>query len=501
MRRLAVYLAALTLGALGIVGESIRAQPQPAPPKPQPQRSTDPAKQGARGRLTPQQAQQLARDAYVFGYPLVTMEMTRRQLTNVDKPSEKAAPMGQFANMRKYPTADFREVTAPNADTLYSSAFLDLSQEPYVFELPDMGKRYFLMPMLDGWTNVFADPGARTTGGNAQKFLITGPQWTGTVPQGMKQLTSPTNLTWILGRTYSSGTPQDYKAVHALQDKYRLTPLSAYGPGKKYAPPAGKVDPSIDMKTPPREQVNALSGKDYFTVLATLLKTNPPASADAPMLAKLAQIGIVPGQDFDPSKLDAQVAAAIDRAPKDAVAAIEAGVSKVGENVNGWQVTKTGEYGTDYFFRAVIAYAGLGANLAKDAIYPTAATDGQGQPLDGSKNNYVITFANKQALPPVKGFWSLTMYDDKFFFYKNPLNRQTLSQRDKLVANKDGSIDLYIQNQPPSKDKQANWLPAPKGPFVLMMRLYWPNETSPSILDGSWKPPAITPQPPAAAQR
>lgn len=500
MRRSAIYAGVLALGTIGLVGQVIRAQPpQPQTRPAKPQQPT--AKQGPRGGLTPQQAQQLVRDAYVFGYPLVTMELTRRVITNVAKPAEKAAPMGQFANMRKYPTAEFREVTAPNADTLYSSAFLDLSQEPYVFEFPDMGKRYFLMPILDGWTNVFADPGSRTTGDKAQKFLITGPGWSGTVPQGMKQLTSPTNLAWIIGRTYSTGTPQDYKQVHALQDKYRLTPLSAYGPGKKYTPPAGTVDPSIDMKTPPREQVNALSGKDYFTLLATLLKTNPPASADAPMMAKLAKLGIVPGKDFDPSKLDPQIVAAIDRAPKDAVPAIEQQIPKVGEIVNGWQVMKTGDYGTDYMFRAVIAYAGLGANLAKDAIYPTAKTDTQGQPLDTSKNNYVITFASKKELPPVKGFWSLTLYDDQFFFYKNPLNRQALSQRDKLVANKDGSIDLYIQNQPPPKDKQANWLPAPKAPIVLMLRLYWPSETPPSILDGSWKPPEIKPQPPAQAQR
>jgi hypothetical protein len=471
-----------TIGGAGLV---IRAQSQP------PQQ----------GGLTPQQAQALVHDAYVFGYPLVTMEYTRRQLTNVAKPDEKHAPMGQFANMRQYPTADFREVTAPNADTLYSSAFLDLSQGPFVLELPDMGNRYFLMPVLDGWTNVFADPGSRTTGDKAQAFLITGPGWSGTVPQGMKQLRSPTNLAWIIGRTYSSGTPQDYKAVHALQDRFRLTPLASYAPGMRYAPPPGKVDPSIDMKTPPREQVNALSGRDYFTLLARLLKTNPPANADAPMLAKLAQLGIVPGKDFDPSRLDPQLVAAIDRAPKDSVAAIEQGVSKVGQHVNGWQVTKTGDYGTDYFFRAVIAYAGLGANLAKDAVYPTAKTDAQGQPLDTSKNNYVITFANKDALPPVKGFWSLTLYDSHFFFFKNPLDRQALSQRDRLVANPDGSIDLYIQSQPPPKEKQANWLPAPRGPIVLMLRLYWPSETPPSILDGSWKPPAIKTQPPVQAQR
>lgn len=495
MRRVVLCAGALALGTIGLVGGGSWAQPQPQPAKPR----QPPPKQGARGGLTPQQAQQIVHEAYVYGYPLVTMEYTRRQMTNVAKPDMSHAPMGQFANMRQYPTADFKAVTAPNADTLYSSAFLDLAKEPYVLEFPDMGKRYFLMPVLDGWTNVIGAPGSRTTGEKGQKVLISGPGWSGTVPQGMKQLQSPTNLAWILGRTYSTGTPQDYKVVHALQNKYRLTPLSAYG--KKYMPAPGTVDPSIDMKTPPREQVNALSGKDYFTVLATLLKTNPPANADAPMLAKLAQVGIVPGQDFDASKLDPQIASVLDRGAKEAVASIEQGISKVGQNVNGWQIMKTGNYGTDYMFRAVIAFAGLGANLPEDAIYPTAKMDAQGQLLDTSKHNYVLRFASKEELPPVRGFWSLTLYDDQFFFFKNPLNRQTLSQRDKLVANADGSVDLYIQNQPPPKERQANWLPAPKGPVVLMLRLYWPNETQPSILDGSWKPPGIEQQPPAQAQR
>lgn len=491
MRRFTLDVSALALCTVAVVGAT-RAQPQPQ----------QPSQPGARGtRLSPQQAQQLARDAYIFGYPLVTMELTRRQITNVAKPDERHAPMGTFAHMRQYPTAEFKTVTAPNADTLYSSAWLDLSNGPYVLELPEMGNRYFLMPILDAWTNVFADPGTRTTGTNPQAFLITGPGWSGKVPPAMKQLASSTNLAWILGRTYSTGTPSDYKEVHALQDQYRLTPLAVYARGKKYTPPPGKVDPSYDMKTAPRDQVAALSGRDYFQLLAMLMKKNPPARADAPMVQALAQLGVTPGQELDATKLDPQILAAIDNAPKDALAEIQKAFATTGQNVNGWQVVKTGEYGTDYLFRATIAFYGLGANLAKDAIYPTAKTDSQGKPLDASKTSYVIKFANKEALPPVKGFWSITLYDEKFFFYKNPLNRQNISQRDKLVENPDGSIDIYVQHPQPSKDKQANWLPAPNGPFALMLRMYWPTETPPSILDGTWKPPQIAPQPPASAQR
>ena len=170
----------------------------------------------------------LAVAAYIFGYPLVTMEMTRRVMTNVAKPeSNLRGPMGQFVNARAYPTAAFKDVTAPNADTLYSPAWLDLAREPWVLHVPDERGRYYLMPMLDGWTNVFADPGTRTTGTGAGDFAIAGPGWQGSLPPGVELIRSNTNMIWILGRTYCSGTPEDYAAVHALQDQYRVTPLSA----------------------------------------------------------------------------------------------------------------------------------------------------------------------------------------------------------------------------------------------------------------------------------
>src|SRR5262245_7469597 len=243
-----------------------------------------------------EEAHKLGVEAYVYGYPLVTMEMTRRVMTNVAEPNGKLAPMGQFAHLRAYPTPKDKEVTAPNADTLYSLAWLDLAKEPYVFSIPDAKDRYFLMPMLDGWTNVFQVPGKRTTGTKAQKYLITGPGWKGEVPEGLMQYKSPTSLVWILGRTYCTGTPADYKATHAFQDGLSLVPLSSYG--KPYTPPEHLIDKTIDMKTPVRDQVNNLDATAYFKLLAKLLKTNPPAKADAPMVAKLAKVGIVPGEDF-----------------------------------------------------------------------------------------------------------------------------------------------------------------------------------------------------------
>ena len=427
-------------------------------------------------------------EAYIYGYPLVTMEMTRRVMINVPKPEGTRAPMGVFVKMRSYPTAAFRDVTAPNADTLYTTTWLDVSKEPWVLSIPDMKDRYYLFPMLDGWTDVFQVPGKRTTGTKAQKYAITGPGWTGTLPEGVTEYKSPTGMVWILGRIYCTGTPEDYKAVHTLQDKFSVVPLSAYG--KPYTPPVGKVDPNQDMKTPVREQVNAMDGAAYFKLLAELLKTNPPAAEDAPMVVKLAKVGIVPGQDFDVSKLDPAVTKALQTVPKAAQEKIMAEFKNMGAPVNGWTYsTKLGIYGTEYLARALVTAIGLGANRGQDAIYPTSETDADGKPYDGA-NKYVMHF-DKGGMPPVDGFWSLTMYDADYFFVPNKLNRYTLSQRNKLKANPDGSTDLYIQKDSPGKDKESNWLPAPEGKFILMLRLYWPKETPPSIIDGSWQPPVV----------
>jgi hypothetical protein len=430
----------------------------------------------------------LATDAYIYGYSLVTMEFTRRVMTNVAAPEGTRAPMGQFVRARAYPDASFRDVTAPNADTLYTTAWADLGAEPWVLTIPDMHDRYFLFPMLDGWTNVFQVPGTRTTGTGAQTYAITAPGWSGTLPDGVKQYKSPTDVVWILGRIYCTGTPEDYAAVHALQDQCRLVPLSAYG--KDYTPPAGKVDASVDMKTAVRDQVNALDAKAYFSLLAELLKSNPPSAEDAPALAGFARIGLVPGQDFDAGKLDADFADRIPEAAFDRIM-LQFKVNDAVKHINGWNfTTKTGLYGTDYLMRALVTAIGLGANRPEDAVYPTSLKDAKGDAYDGA-GRYVMRFPKGQ-LPPVKGFWSLTMYDENYFFVANPLNRYSVSARQKLKANPDGSVDLLIQHEAPGADKESNWLPAPAGKFVLMLRMYWPNEKDPSILDGSWKVPAVT---------
>ena len=432
-------------------------------------------------------------EAYEYAYPLVTMEMTRRVSTNVAAPEGSKAPMGQFARLRGYPAVDDHTVTAPNADTLYTVVWLDVSKEPWVISVPDLRGRYFLLPMLDGWTTVFADPGKRTTGTGAQKFAITGPGWSGTLPAGVTEYKSATGMVWLLGRIYCTGTPEDYKAVHAVQDKMSAVPLSAYG--KPYTGTPGTADPGIDMKTAIRTQVHAMDAASYFQLFAQLLKANPPTAADAPMVAKLATIGIVPGQDFDASKLDPAVArglAAVPKAAQDKIMGYlkESALTGDSKLTDGWFfTTKTGLYGTNYLMRALVTAIGLGANRPQDAVYPTSEGPDILKTYSGV-NHYVMHF-NKGELPPVDGFWSLTMYDADYFFVPNPINRYTVSQRNKLKANNDGSVDLYIQNDSPGKDKEQNWLPAPKDKFILMMRLYWPKEKPPSLLDGSWKIPAV----------
>ena len=395
--------------------------------------------------------------------------------------------MGQIIKLREYPNSSFRDVTAPNADTLYTTAFFDVGKEPWVLSIPDMKDRYYLMPMLDGWTTVFQVPGKRTTGTRAQTYAITGPGWKGTLPAGVKEYKSPTNIVWLLGRIYCTGTPEDYAAVHKLQDEFKLVPLSSYG--KPYTPPAGIVDPSIDMKTAVREQVNRMSANDYFTLLCKLMKDNPPAPPTQPQLKKFEKIGIVAGKDFDASKLKADLAKRIPEVSQDRIM-LQFKINKDIKDENGWAfTTKTGIYGTDYLMRALVTAIGLGANRPQDAVYPTSMKDAEDRTYDGA-NKYVIRFPKGQT-PPVTGFWSITMYDANYFFVANPINRYSISPRQNLKTNPDGSTDIYIQKDSPGKDKESNWLPAPPDKFILMLRMYWPNEKSPSIINGSWKIPPV----------
>jgi hypothetical protein len=434
-----------------------------------------------------QRAYEVGVEAYVYAYPLVLMDVTRRVMTNVPSPQDRAAPVNQFAHVPSFPTPEFQNVVSPNADTLYSVAWLDLSQEPIVLHVPDTHGRYYLMPMLDAWTNVFASPGKRTTGTGEGNFAIVGPSWQGKLPKGVREIKSPTSIAWIIGRTQTNGK-DDYAAVHAIQRQYTLTPLSSFG--QAYDPPAElPIDPQVDLKTPPVAQVERMDLATFFGTATRLMSDNPPAPADEPLLKRLASVGIVPGQEFDPAALDEATRKGLERAVATGRERIKSPPAEIQKSlVNGWLVQRTGmgTYGTDYHKRAYVALIGLGANLPQDAIYLMTRVDAEGKPLSGS-SRYLLHFDRGQT-PPAQAFWSVTIYGMDQFFVPNPIDRYAIGDRDKLRFNNDGSLDILIQHDSPGADNESNWLPAPAGPFNLIMRIYWPKD---SMLDGSWPIPPI----------
>ncbi|QGN00061.1 DUF1254 domain-containing protein [Methylocystis parvus] len=442
----------------------------------------------AQTALSPEETYALARDAYLFAYPIVSMDVTMRQATNVPDAAtvNLRAPVNQFAHARAYPKADEKDVVRYNFDTLYSMAWLDLSSEPLILSVPDTQGRYYLLPMLDMWTDVFSVVGSRTTGTKAANYAIVGPDWRGALPAGVEKIVAPTPAIWILGRTKTDG-PADYDNVHKVQDGYRLTPLSRWG--KAYAPPKSlPTDPSIDDKTPPLVQVNKLDGVAMLTRLADLMVKYPPHPNDYPILFRLRQLGLEPGKSFDASKLDPQIKSIVNKAAKDTITAMPVKMLTMTPAENGWNIGREhmGTYGTAYQWRALIALGGLGANLPEDAVYPTAFTDGEGKPLNGA-NKYLLHFAKGQT-PPANAFWSITMYDKDGFQVPNPIDRYAIGSYDKLEYNTDGSIDIYVQADSPGKGKEANWLPAPRAAFQPTMRLYSPRR---EVLDGSWSPPPL----------
>jgi hypothetical protein len=442
--------------------------------------------------LSPQEAKKIAVDAYIYGYALMTSDVTAKAFTNTTAPNPETfqAPLNQFVSLPKYPPADYKGVTAPNADTLYSAASLDLSKEPIILSYPDMHGRYFLFPIYSQWTNVIAAPGKRTLGTGAQTIAIIGPNWHGTLPSGITQkVQSPTNTGFIIGRVYADGTPEDYAAVNAAQKEFKLVPLSSYG--KPYTPAAGTIDPKApSVKEKVRDIISAMDTQTYFNAMALSMAVNPPAPEDAPIVADMARIGLVPGQPFDLSKLFPAVQDSLADVGKAAYEQIAAETKNGNKVVNGWLLTSgTGDYGTKYLWRAAVSDIGWGANLDKDAIYPSTKVASDGAPLVGA-NTYIIHFA-KGETPPVDGFWSITMYDASYYFYPNALNKLTVSMRDHPALNADGSLDLYFSHEKPANVSEANWLPAPADQFILMMRMYWPKETPPSIIDGTWLPPPV----------
>lgn len=445
---------------------------------------------GPQTAVTEQEARAIAVDAYLYFYPLISMDVTRKQSTNIEPGKEIAkGPMNMFVSVPVYPPANVKLVVRPNFDTLYSPAWLDLTKEPMIVSAPDTGGRYYLLPMLDMWTDVFASPGSRTTGTRAANFLIAPPGWSGTVPSGMTRIDAPTPIVWIIGRTKTDG-PSDYDAVHKIQAGYKITPLSRWG--KPATPPTVTIDPSVDMKTPPKTQVDTMPAEKFFAYAAELLRVIPPHITDQPIIAQLKKIGFEPGKSYDVQKLDPAIRNALAGAPEDAKQLMTWKLPTLARVVNGWSMnTDTmGVYGNYYLKRAIVAQLGLGANVPEDAIYPANLADESGKPLDGA-NKYTLHFA-KDETPPASAFWSITLYDSEGYQVANALNRFAVSSWMPFKYNADGSLDLYFQSDSPGADKEANWLPAPKGAFNLTMRIYAPKSEA---LTGKWNPPPVTRMP------
>lgn len=438
-------------------------------------------------KITQKEAFEIGKEAFIYFYPLITMDVTRRVTCNFP-PGVKPGmgPENIFWHMRAYPDPEFKEVVKPNFDTLYSCAWLNLAKEPMVISTPDTHGRYYLLPMIDMWSDVFAVPGKRTSGIEAANWAVVPPGWNGMLPAGVSRIDAPTPYVWIIGRTQTNG-PADYAAVHSVQDGYVITPLSQWG--KAPIPVQFKADPNVDM-SPPSDQVNNMPAKEYFIYAAELMKVNPPHVTDWSQIARLRRIGIEAGKSFDWNSLELEVQNALTKATTAALTEMRAKIPTVSKLVNGWTLgTDTmGVYGNYYMKRAVIALIGLGANQPEDAFYPMCITDADGNVLKAGEK-YLLHF-KKDEIPPADAFWSLTMYDPDFSI-PNPINRYAIGDRDALNFNADGSLDIYIQPDSPGKDKESNWLPSPKeGGMNVTMRLYAPRAEA---LLGIWVPPAIIP--------
>jgi len=426
----------------------------------------------------------LGAEAYLYGYPLVIMETTRLQS------AKYIGPENQLRMVRQFPNAQFKDVVRPNVDTLYTTAFISMKEGPWVFEMSANDKRYELMPFMDAWTNVFASPGTRTSGNQGATYLLAGPEWDGQVPMGMTLLKSPTNMVWLIGRTQTNGTA-DFATVHELQNRLRLskwtTPensASANTDSKRDAKPDWQV--SLEPSIAPVAQMKALSTPEFFNRLMQLMVSHPASKEDAPLIERLAQLEIKPGQAVHLSWSNA-LSFSLGRwiANQRVMQALN---TKAQDGSWSYPPLNLGRYGTDYNTRAAVAMVGLGANLPEDAMYPNTALDHQGQALNG-KHRYRLHFA-ANALPPVKAFWSITAYGADEFLIDNPMQRFAIGDRDPLVFNADGSLDLWVQATPPSqKEAASNWLPVQMGaPFLLNARLYWPEDKA---LNGQWKMPAV----------
>ncbi|MHB1209188.1 MAG: DUF1254 domain-containing protein [Acidimicrobiales bacterium] len=438
--------------------------------------------------LTPDQAhdevERIAAEAYLYFYPLVLMEMTRRVSTNSPySTTSPRGPMGALVHSRAYPSAQFKTVVRPNFDTLYSSAWLDVSDEPYVISLPAVDDRFFMFPLYDMWTEIFASPGTRTHGTGSMDFALCASDWRGSLPPGLTRINAPTPIVWIIGRLETRGVG-DYSSVHELQNHMLVAPLSRW---PHFEVPAFIRDDSIDMKTPPMFQVENLSARDFFLLASSLVTTHPPHATDWSMITRMARTGLRIGELFDVEQCDESTRRAYEAAPATAREIMRRRFSTIAPLVNGWSsITDMGVWGNSYLKRAMIARNGLGANPPEESLYPNLQRDDTNQPLHGA-SSYLVRFEADQ-LPPVDAFWSITVYDEHGYQVANELDRFALGDRDELDYGTDGSLEVVLSHHAPHEHSVRNWLPVPEAPFAVTMRLYLPHDAA---LHGSWRAPLV----------
>ena len=428
----------------------------------------------------------IAREGYLYFVPLVLMGLTRRQSTNVELGRKVGrGPMNTMVHARTFPPAEFRTVVRPNFDTLYSSAWVDLRDEPYVISVPAIDDRFFMLPLYDMWTEVFASPGTRTNGTAPFRCALCLPSWRGDLPSDVVRIDAPTPIIWVIGRTETRGV-EDYAYIHSLQDELTMMPLSSLNGATKQA--TSTVDERIDMKTPPMQQVLNLSPSSFFSLASELVKTHPPHATDWNMLARLERIGFVVGESYDLANQSAEVQASLEKASHGARKEMGQRLSTMVPFKNGWMtlLDTMAVWGNFYLKRAMVAMTGLGANPPEESIYPSLQFDDHGE-IPSGKYRYRLHI-EKDALPPVRAFWSATVYDPTGFQVANELNRFALGDRDDLSYNADGSLDLFFQHHRTSDEMLTNWLPTPEGPFTITMRLYLPED---SVFDGTWQLPLL----------
>jgi hypothetical protein len=438
----------------------------------------------------------IAEEAYIYGFPMIAAYKAMYEF-NVDKSSSQyKAPFNQIWNDSKTFTPKDTAIPTPNSDTPYSMVQADLRAEPIVLCVPEVDKgRYYSVMLADLYTFNYGYIGSRATGNGPGCYLVAGPRWSGETPAGIaKVFRSETDFSLIIYRTQLFN-PADIDNVKKIQAGYKVQPLSAFL--NQPAPPSA---PAIDFPKFVGEDPFKTEFPAFLDFLLQFAPPVGPAAVEEPLRVKFASIGIGPGKKFDFKELSVEHKAAVALALKEGFDKINQAADKIGKNINGWQVgAAQGDrafFKGDWLLRAAAAKAGIYGNDAVEAMYPLTRQDAQGQPLDGSKHQYTLTFA-KGEMPPVNAFWSITMYDGKTqLLVENPINRYLINSPmlRGMKTNKDGSLTLYIQKDSPGKAEDANWLPAPDGPIYLVMRLYWPKETPRSILPpgaGTWNPPGV----------